>query len=741
MPEFLAQDAGIDAVTHPASSLPKRIVFGAVLGTAAGIVLGDRAAVLQPIGDAYGAMLQIAVFPYLLCSLMYSLGRLTPARAQRLLRAGWAPFVFLWILTFATIWVLAYAIPQAHPPFSLTASALHDNSNLMQLLIPSNPFSALRKNYVPAVVIFAIIYGVAFQGVTKKQTLLEIFDAVKTASVKIWGWVVRLAPFGVFALLANTAGTVRLDQLAGLVFYVVTYLLGAAILGLILIPALLSGLTPRSYGEILRQIRPALVLAVATTLSVVALPFVQRAAESILDGSDCVDSEERENVLQTSLSLSYVFAQLGNYFVYLLILYASYVAAAPLRLAEKIMLPVMTLLSCLGSPSATYDSVVFLSKWLHLPSSVFDLYVETSAITRFAQVIVSVSGFYFITLVIPLLYFKKVRFRPVRFAAGMGGTAVLCACVALGGFAIRHALFPDVTSGYAVLKLDPRITSGVKWTIASADEPTSSAVQDPGSVSPSIANIRKRGVLRIGFNPHAIPFSYRNGEGELVGFDISYAFRLARDLGVAIEFVPFASSTLARDLSEHRFDVAMSGIPENDERLQSLTMSPAYYESPLALIVPSEGAARFLDGNGALSRPGLKLAVVDDSVLVPLSRNLFPNAELVVIPDYENLPGMMTRVDGAVWTLQQSTAWAAEHAGFTAVAPENLSGPVPAAYAMAPDAGELGTYLSEWLQLRDADGFRAEQIAYWMKLQQRQSPAPRWNLIDFLLRRYGSGHS
>jgi ABC-type amino acid transport substrate-binding protein len=291
------------------------------------------------------------------------------------------------------------------------------------------------------------------------------------------------------------------------------------------------------------------------------------------------------------------------------------------------------------------------------------------------------------------------------------------------------------------LKLDLRLTDGVKWTIVRADEPASSAAQDPGSVSPSIANIRKRGVLRVGFNPHVIPFRYRNAQGELVGFDISYAYRLARDLDVAIEFVPFASSTLARDLSEHRFDVAMSGIPENDERLQSLTMSPAYYESPLALIVPSDGAARFLDGDAAISRPGLKLAVVDDSVLVPLSRSLFPKAQLVIIPDYDSLPGMMTRIDGAVWTLQQATAWSAEHAGFTAVAPENLSGPVPAAYAMAPDAGELGAYLSEWLQLRDADGFRAEQIAYWMKLEQRQSRVPRWNLIDFLLRHYGSGGS
>ena len=154
------------------------------------------------------------------------------------------------------------------------------------------------------------------------------------------------------------------------------------------------------------------------------------------------DSEERANVLQTSLSLSYVFAQLGNYFVYLLILYASYVAAAPLRLAEKAALPLMTLLSCLGSPSATYDSVVFLSKWLHLPASVFDLYVETSAITRFAQVLASVAGFFFITLLVPLLYFKKLRLRPSRFVAALSGAAVLCSSLAFAGVLFRQKLFP-----------------------------------------------------------------------------------------------------------------------------------------------------------------------------------------------------------------------------------------------------------------------------------------------------------
>jgi Na+/H+-dicarboxylate symporter/ABC-type amino acid transport substrate-binding protein len=718
-------------------TLPQWILIGAVLGIAAGVIFGERTAILQPIGDAYGAMLQIAVYPYLLCSLMHGLGQLTPVTARRLLQAGWLPFLFLWVLTLSSIWILAHAIPPSPPPLSLTASTAHSSLQLMQLLIPSNPFAALRNNYVPAVVIFAIIYGVAFQGVAQKQTLLEIFDAIKTASVKIWGWIVKLAPLGVFALLAATSGTVRSDRLAGMVLYVVIYLLGTGILGLLVVPFLISALVPESYLNILRRLRPAMLLAVVTTLSVAALPFVQRAAESALGDAGCGDSEERRNVVQTSLSLSYVFAQLGNYFVYLLILYASYVSVIPLKLAEKILLPLMTLLSCLGSPSATFDSVVFLSNWLHLPASVLDLYVETSAVTRFGQVLVSVSGFFFITLVVPLIYFKKVRFRAGRFMTGLSIGALLCAVIAGGAISLRRTLFPPVTSRYAFLQMDPRLTHGVKWSIADPSRSLPATTADPALNTSSIENIHRRGVLRVGFNPQVIPFSYRNARGELVGFDISYAYRLARDLGVGIEFVPFAWSDLSSHLLAHRFDVAMSGIYETNERIQTLLMSDPYFETPLALIVPSGRAEVFLDGEGELSHPGVKLAVFDDPVLLPLSRRLFPNAQIVTVPDYNSLPSDMNGMDGAVWTLEQATAWAAEHPGFTAVAPDHVYGPISTAFAMAPDSTELGRYVNRWLQLRANDGFRAEQIAYWFQLRPRRSTLIRWNLFDYIRARYG----
>jgi ABC-type amino acid transport substrate-binding protein len=285
--------------------------------------------------------------------------------------------------------------------------------------------------------------------------------------------------------------------------------------------------------------------------------------------------------------------------------------------------------------------------------------------------------------------------------------------------------------------MDPRLTRGVKWSIADASRSLPATAADPALNTSSIENIHRRGVLRVGFNPLVIPFSYRDARGELVGFDISYAYRLARDLGVGIEFVPFAWSDLRSELVTHRFDIAMSGIYETNERIQTLLMSDPYFETPLALIVPSGRAEVFLDGEGELSHPGVKLAVFDDPVLVPLSRRLFPNAQIVTVPDYNSLPSVMNRMDGAVWTLEQATAWAAEHPGFTAVAPDHVYGPISTAFAMAPDSTELGGYVNRWLQLRANDGFRAEQIAYWFQLRPRHSTLARWNLFDYLRARYG----
>src|SRR5579871_6315647 len=198
-----------------AISLPVWILFGALLGILAGLAFGERTNILQPIGDAYARMLEMAVYPYILCSLLHSLGRLTPKMALRLLASGWHVYLFLWIATLGSIWLLSLAIPAAPPPSALTRESLRPTADFLSLLIPDNLIDALGQNYVPAVVVFAIFYGVAIQKVERKDALFQVLQAVQTASVTIWGWIVLVAPIGVCALMAVAAGSIEPGNLGG----------------------------------------------------------------------------------------------------------------------------------------------------------------------------------------------------------------------------------------------------------------------------------------------------------------------------------------------------------------------------------------------------------------------------------------------------------------------------------------------------------------------------------------------
>jgi proton glutamate symport protein len=190
------------------------VLVGAACGALCGLFFGEYAAVMEPVGGVYVALLQMAVFPFLVSSLLHGLGSLRPATALKLLRAGWPAFVLAWGGTLAAMWLLAQAVPEARPPIEVTADEGKAGSQLVSLLIPANPFADLTRNYVPAIVVFCLFYGIAIQRIENKQSVLSGLEIVKRASVTIWGWVVSMAPLGYSRSLRILPGRRGLSFLA-----------------------------------------------------------------------------------------------------------------------------------------------------------------------------------------------------------------------------------------------------------------------------------------------------------------------------------------------------------------------------------------------------------------------------------------------------------------------------------------------------------------------------------------------
>jgi hypothetical protein len=218
----------------------------------------------------------------------------------------------------------------------------------------------------------------------------------------------------------------------------------------------------------------------------------------------------------------------------------------------------------------------------------------------------------------------------------------------------------------------------------------------------------------------------------LVGFDVAAAYRLAKALHVGIEFVPVTWSTLQADVDRGLYDIVMAGAYATSERLRTMDVSSFYRTSPLAFIVPSANAAQFRDYGKIAARTDLRLAIFKDPVLEPLVRDLFPRADIQILPSYDTLPDDPS-IDGALWTADQAAAWTSARSGYTAVVPENIGAPLPFAYLLPKGSGNFVRYINLWLALEQAENLVAPEVGYWIDGNPRPTLRHRWNVLDDLL--------
>src|SRR4030095_168353 len=232
-------------------SLSAKIFLGLGLGIATGIFLGEITAPLKAVGAAYVQLLQMAVLPYIMITLMSGLGKLKYGEAVRLSYRVGSLLVLIWALTFALLYLLPLSFPNWESA-SFFSTALLEQPEPFNFLefIPSNPFHSMANNIVPAVVLFSIAVGLALMGIEGKGSLIAAFDILEEALKRVTKFVARLTPFGIFAIAASTAGTMNMDQLSRLQVYIITDIVAALGMTFGLLPALIMLLTPLGYREI-----------------------------------------------------------------------------------------------------------------------------------------------------------------------------------------------------------------------------------------------------------------------------------------------------------------------------------------------------------------------------------------------------------------------------------------------------------------------------------------------------------
>src|SRR6202023_3735904 len=93
-------------------------------------------------------------------------------------------------------------------------------------------------------------------------------------------------------------------------------------------------------------------------------------------------------------------------------------------------------------------------------------------------------------------------------------------------------------------------------------------------------DIKARGTLIVGVSEFSPPFSFRDGDKGIVGYDIDLAAEVARSLGVGLVKVPVVNAERIPALRSAKVDVVASGMTRAGARARAIDFSVAYFVSP-----------------------------------------------------------------------------------------------------------------------------------------------------------------
>ena len=128
-------------------SLFSIIVTACVVGVGCGLFFGEHAAGLRIVGDIYVGLLQMTVLPYIVFSLIGSIGRLSLTEGTRLAICGVLVLALLWVIGCLTVGLTALAFPRIDTGafFSTSLVTEPESPDFLSLYIPSNPFHSLAE--------------------------------------------------------------------------------------------------------------------------------------------------------------------------------------------------------------------------------------------------------------------------------------------------------------------------------------------------------------------------------------------------------------------------------------------------------------------------------------------------------------------------------------------------------------------------------------------------------------------
>lgn len=345
--------------TRILAGLAAGLILG-TLGASAGWPLDGALAVAGAVGGLWLDGLKMTVVPLVFCLIVTGIASATAtAGAGGVTRRALLLFAGLLLLSAILGAVLGSALLGAWSPPAGALDALRAGLGTTDIpevppvaewfrsLVPTNVVSAAANGAIVPLTLFAVVFGLAAARLPLAQSriLIGFFEAIAEAMLTIVGWVLLLAPIGVFALAFGVGARLGLGAAAVLAHYVSVQIIVAIVLGLSMYPlAVFAG--RKKLGAFAKAAFPAQAVAASSQSSLASLPPMLAGAERLN-----VSATTASVVLPLAVALFRIAAPSSIVIVTLAMARMSGVEIGPAQIAIAVLLATINTLVIAGLPN------------------------------------------------------------------------------------------------------------------------------------------------------------------------------------------------------------------------------------------------------------------------------------------------------------------------------------------------------------------------------------------------------
>ena len=343
-------------------ALWKRILAALILGVIVGMIWGPGSESIVWIGDLFIKLIRMVVVPLVFVTLVA--GVVSMGDPSKLGSLGVKTLAIYMVTTLVAICIGLLLAATLQPGIGVDLSAAVPGqvqepialSDRLMSIVPANPIAALAEGNILAIIFFALLVGISLLTIGDKgKPLADLMVASTEVMLKITHWVMEVAPFGVFALIAWVSGTQGVAALLDVVTLALAVVIGCFahmifMHGFIIMRFMLK-LSPVMF---FRGARDAMLVAFSTSSSSATLPVSMSVAEKNLGIKPIVAS--------TVLPLGATINMDGTaLYVGIVSVFAAQAFGIDLSLADYVLIAGSTTLVSIGTAAVPGASIFLMA--------------------------------------------------------------------------------------------------------------------------------------------------------------------------------------------------------------------------------------------------------------------------------------------------------------------------------------------------------------------------------------------